>query len=75
MVIRGQRVILDRDLARVYGVTTAGGSDINSNDHLATIKYPDTSSGSPSTLAADQQSFAYNTPYGGRRSDPNQFWI
>jgi len=44
----------------VYGVTTGAGSDINSNDLLATIKYPDKTSGNPSLLASDQQSFTYN---------------
>ncbi|MCE9554457.1 MAG: autotransporter-associated beta strand repeat-containing protein [Planctomycetes bacterium] len=45
----------------VYGVTTSGGSDINSNDLLATVKYPDKTTGNPSTSAADQESFAYNS--------------
>jgi len=31
----------------VYGVTTAGGSNINSNDMLAAIYYPNTSTGNP----------------------------
>jgi uncharacterized delta-60 repeat protein/RHS repeat-associated protein len=43
----------------VYGVTTSS-SDIASNDLLATIKYPDKSSGNPSTSASDQVSFTYN---------------
>jgi RHS repeat-associated protein len=33
----------------VYGVTTAGGSTINSNDILAATEYPDPSTGLPST--------------------------
>ena len=31
------------------GVTTTGGSDVNSNDILATVQYPDPSTGSPSS--------------------------
>ena len=37
----------------VYGVTTAGGSDINSNDMLDTVEYPDPSTGSPSAAYAE----------------------
>src|SRR5579884_4311104 len=33
----------------VYGVTTAGGSNVNSNDILATVEYPDPSTGAAST--------------------------
>jgi RHS repeat-associated protein len=33
----------------IYGITTAGGSDINSNGVLATVQYPDPSTGSPSS--------------------------
>ncbi len=33
----------------VYGVTTAGGSDLNSNDLVAAVKYPDPSTGAPSS--------------------------
>src|SRR5207248_2943666 len=33
----------------VYGVTTSGGSDVNSNELLAAVRYPDLSTGSPST--------------------------
>jgi len=33
----------------IYGVTTSGGSDVNSNSILATVKYPDPSTGSPSS--------------------------
>src|SRR5207244_2216037 len=33
----------------VYGVTTSGGSDLNSNDVLAAVRYPDLSTGDPST--------------------------
>jgi YD repeat-containing protein len=37
----------------VYGVTTAGGSGLNSNDILAAEKYPDPSSGNPSTTSQE----------------------
>ncbi len=37
----------------VYGVTTSGGSTINSNDLLATVEYPDPSSGNPSTSSEE----------------------
>jgi YD repeat-containing protein len=33
----------------VYGVSTGGGSDLNSNDLLAAVQYPDPSTGNPST--------------------------
>jgi RHS repeat-associated protein len=33
----------------IYGVTTTGGSDVNSNDILAKVQYPDPSTGSPSS--------------------------
>jgi RHS repeat-associated protein len=33
----------------IYGVTTSGGSNLNSNDILATVQYPDPSTGSPSS--------------------------
>jgi RHS repeat-associated protein len=33
----------------IYGVSTTGGSDVNSNDILATVQYPDPSAGSPSS--------------------------
>ena len=39
----------------VYGVTTAGGSGVNSNDLLATTQYPDPSTGAPSSTAKDTQ--------------------
>jgi RHS repeat-associated protein len=32
-----------------YGVTTSGGSDVNSNDILANVQYPDLSTGNPSS--------------------------
>ena len=35
----------------VYGVTTASGSNINSNDILAAIEHPDPTTGNPSTPA------------------------
>src|SRR5262249_19070744 len=45
-----------------YGVTTTGTnpSDINSNDLLAKVQYPHKTSGNPSTLSADQETYAYN---------------
>ncbi len=33
----------------VYGVTTSGGSGVNSNDLQAATEYPDPSSGNPGT--------------------------
>jgi RHS repeat-associated protein len=44
----------------VYGVTTSAGSNLTSNDLLATVKYPDKSTGLPSSSAADQESYRYN---------------
>ncbi len=44
----------------VYGVTTSGGSAINSNDLLATTEYPDPSTGSPSTSATQEELYTYN---------------
>ena len=44
----------------VYGVTTAGGSAINSNDLLAKLEYPDPTTGQASTLASNQESYQYN---------------
>jgi hypothetical protein len=44
----------------VYGVGSAYGSNVESNEILRLIKYPDKSSGDPSTAAADQESFKYN---------------
>lgn len=44
----------------VYGVTTGGGSSVNSNDLLAHVKYPDKTTGSPSTNTADIESFTYD---------------
>jgi RHS repeat-associated protein len=37
----------------VYGVTTAAGSDVNSNDLLAKEEHPDKSTGAPSTSEQD----------------------
>jgi hypothetical protein len=42
----------------IYGVTTTGGSDINSNSVLATVQYPDPSTGSPSSTY--QESYTVN---------------
>jgi YD repeat-containing protein len=44
----------------VYGVTTAGGSAVDSNDRLATLEYPDPATGSPSTAASNQKSYTYD---------------
>jgi RHS repeat-associated protein len=44
----------------VYGVTTAQGSTINSNDLLRTIELPDPTTGLASTSADDQISYTYN---------------
>ena len=43
----------------VYGVTTSG-SDLNSNELLATIKYPDKTNGNPSGSSNDWETFKYN---------------
>jgi RHS repeat-associated protein len=42
----------------IYGVTTTGGSDVNSNDILATVQYPDPSTGNPSS--SYQESYTAN---------------
>jgi RHS repeat-associated protein len=42
----------------IYGITTTGGSDINSNSVLATVQYPDPSTGSPSSTY--QESYTVN---------------
>src|SRR5262249_47347447 len=42
----------------VYGVTPAGGSDINSNDILAAVQYPDPTTGNPSTTL--QETYTVN---------------
>jgi len=42
----------------VYGVTTAGGSGVNSNDILAAVQHPDKSSGNPSS--SEQDSYTVN---------------
>ena len=45
----------------VYGVSTGtGGSAINSHAILSLVKYPDKSSGSPSTSSSDQESYKVN---------------
>jgi YD repeat-containing protein len=46
----------------VYGVSTASGSDLNSNDLLAATVYPDPTTGQPST---DQQVTLTGNPTGG----------
>jgi RHS repeat-associated protein len=42
----------------IYGVTTTGGSDVNTNDILATVQYPDPSTGNPSS--SYQESYTAN---------------
>jgi RHS repeat-associated protein len=46
--------------AYVYGVTTAGGSGINSSDLLATTQYPDPTTGLPSTNLSQQETYSYD---------------
>jgi RHS repeat-associated protein len=48
----------------VYGVTTTGGSGVNSNDLLAEMDYPDKSTGDPST--SEKETYTYNA-----LGDPN----
>ena len=43
-----------------YGVTTGGGSFVNSYDLLATVQYPDASTGAAGTGSANEQSFVFN---------------
>ncbi len=43
-----------------YGVTTTG-SNLYSNDLLASVQYPDKTSGNPGTNSSDKQTFTYNT--------------
>src|SRR5262249_631017 len=42
----------------IYGVTTATGSNINSNDMLSAMQYPDKSTGNPSST--EQETFTVN---------------
>ncbi|MCI0459690.1 MAG: hypothetical protein L0Z62_22290, partial [Gemmataceae bacterium] len=42
----------------VYGVTTGDGSDLNSNDLLAEVRWPDKSTGLPNS--SDKQSYTVN---------------
>jgi RHS repeat-associated protein len=42
----------------LYGATTAGGSDVNSNDLLVGVQYPDPTTGQPS--AAQQEKYTVN---------------
>jgi RHS repeat-associated protein len=44
----------------VYGVTTGGGSALNSNDILQQVQYPDTTTGSAGTASAFIEGYAYN---------------
>src|SRR5262249_18532412 len=48
----------DQQTNYVYGVTTASGNGVNSNDILATIEYPDPSTGQPST--SQQETYLVN---------------
>src|SRR5581483_8160949 len=42
----------------VYGVATSGGNGVNSNDVLAALRYPDPTTGSPSS--SQQESYTVN---------------
>jgi YD repeat-containing protein len=42
----------------VYGVTTSSGSDVNSNDLLSAVKWPDKSTGNPSS--SEQETYTLN---------------
>src|SRR5262249_15988904 len=61
-----QKLTLQADLASsayeqtkwVYGVTTGGGSGLNSNDLLKEMQYPDKTTGNPST--SEKESYAVN---------------
>ena len=44
----------------VYGVGGTAGTNLFSNDLIATVEYPDKSTGNASTAAANDQSFGYN---------------
>jgi uncharacterized delta-60 repeat protein/RHS repeat-associated protein len=62
----------------VYGVTTGGGSGLNSNDLLAQVKYPDKALGTASTNTADLESFTYDalgemTTYTDRNSSTHTY--
>ena len=47
-----------RQTAYVYGVSTATGSAVNSNDILAAVQYPDPTTGNPS--ASQQDTYTVN---------------
>jgi RHS repeat-associated protein len=42
----------------IYGVTTSGGSNVNSNDILASMQYPDKTTGNPSS--SQQETYTVN---------------
>jgi RHS repeat-associated protein len=44
----------------IYGVTTASGSNINSNDVIAQVEYPDPSSGVAGASASDDETCTYD---------------
>ena len=44
----------------IYGVTSDGGSAVNSNDLLATVEYPDPATGQPSTDPHQQVTYQHN---------------
>jgi RHS repeat-associated protein len=46
--------------AYVYGVTTAGGSGVNSNDILAKVQHPDPTTGQPGTSSILTESYLVN---------------
>src|SRR5262249_932191 len=60
----------------VYGVTTAGGSAVNSNDLLRAVYYPNATTGAPDSTLAD--SYKYNalgqvTSFTDRNGTVHQF--
>jgi YD repeat-containing protein len=46
--------------AYIYGVTTSGGSAIDSNDLLGIVEYPDPTSGAASTSTSNRAFYQYN---------------
>jgi RHS repeat-associated protein len=44
----------------VYGVSTAAGSGLDSNDLLARVEQPDPTTGAPSSSPSNQESYTYN---------------
>jgi ORF6N domain len=72
-IIRGQRVILDSDLARLYGVTTAA---LNQAVKRNAARFPDDFAFRLTTVEASNlisQSVTSSSGYGGRRKPPRVF--